>query len=239
MLATNLASEIETTAPSMLAGQSPAGVGFLDRNIRSTASRVLQAREHVFFEGDPIEQVYQVLKGTVCIYMTLPDGRRQIVDFAHAGDFIGLGEAGKHAVAAQAITLTKLRCLPARTLHEVARHDPQVAAQLYRALSNQLAAARNLLLTVGRRSATERLATLLLALSRRNERMGADPACISLPMSRSDIADFLSLTIETVSRSFTKLRQNGTIDLVHSTLVHIRDRRALEQLCADEAAAGR
>ena len=238
MLAMTFPSEIET-GPSMLADQPPAGARMLDRHIRAAATRVLQAREHVFFEGDPIQHVYQIVKGTVCLYMTLPDGRRQIVDFAHAGDFIGLGESGEHSVAAQASTLTKLRCLPAGALHEVARHDPQVGVQLYRALSDQLAAARNLLLTVGRRSATERLATLLLALSRRNERMGADPARISLPMSRADIADFLSLTIETVSRSFTKLRQSGTIDLVQSTLVLIRDRRALEQLCADAPAAGR
>jgi CRP/FNR family transcriptional regulator len=234
MLATNLASEVEY-APSML--PEPQSAAMLDKHIRAAATRVFQAREHVFFEGDPMHHVYQIVKGTVCLYMTLPDGRRQIVDFAHAGDFIGLGESGEHSVAAQASTLTKVRCLPARAVLETARHDPQVGVQLYRALSDQLAAARNLLLTVGRRSATERLATLLLALSRRNERMGADPTRISLPMSRADIADFLSLTIETVSRSFTKLRQSKTIDLIQSTQVIIRDLRALEQLCADDPAA--
>jgi CRP/FNR family transcriptional regulator len=116
----------------------------------------------------------------------------------------------------------------------MAAHDPQVGMQLYRALSDQLLAARDLLLTVGQRNATERLAALLLALARRNERNGADPARIALPMTRADIADFLSLTIETVSRTFTKLRQSGVIDLLQSSLVAIRDQQALERLAAGE-----
>lgn len=238
MLAMTVSPELRATR-SHFPDPKSASERVLDKRIQAAAPRVLQAREHVFFEGDPTDHVYQVEKGTVCLYMTLPDGRRQIIDFAHGGDLIGLGAAGEHTASAQAITLTKLRCLPAGALHEVARHDPQVSLQLYRALSDQLSAARDLLLTVGRRSATERLATLLLALSRRNERMGADPTSISLPMSRADIADFLSLTIETVSRTFTKLRQSGTIDLMQSSLVLIRDRRALEQLCAEDSSAGR
>jgi CRP-like cAMP-binding protein len=107
--------------------------------------------------------------------------------------------------------------------------------QLYEVLSDQLLSAHDLLLTVGQRNATERLAALLIALSRRNERSGADPARIALPMTRADIADFLSLTIETVSRTFTKLRQGGLIDLAHSSLVVIRDRRALGRLAVGEA----
>ncbi len=206
----------------------------IDQRLKAAAPKVLQAREHVFFEGDRKDHVYLVEKGTVCLYKTLPDGRRQIVDFAYPGDLIGLGGPGDHVFSAQAITLARLRCLPAGLLHEVALHDPQVSMQLYRALSDQLLAARDLLLTVGQRNATERLGALLLALSRRNERIGADPTQIALPMTRADIADFLSLTIETVSRTFTKLRLGGIIDLVQSSLVVIRDQRALERLAAGD-----
>jgi CRP/FNR family transcriptional regulator len=206
----------------------------MDQRLKAAAPRVLQAREHVFFEGDTKDHIYLVEKGTVCLYKTLPDGRRQIVDFAYPGDLIGLGAPGDHMFSAQAITLARLRCLPAGLLHEVAQHDPQLGMQLYRALSDQLLAARDLLLTVGQRNATERLGALLLALSRRNERIGADPTRIALPMTRADIADFLSLTIETVSRTFTKLRQSGIIDLVQSSLVDIRDQQALERLAAGE-----
>lgn len=232
MLAMTLSTEIDASHPIPEASYQVQG---LDNWIRRTAPKVMQAREHVFFEGDAITHIYQVEHGTVCLYKTLQDGRRQIVDFAHPGDFIGLGAGGDHVFSAQAITLTRLRCLPAGALHEVACHNPDIGMQLYRALSEQLLAARDLLLTVGQRNATERLAALLLALSRRNERNGTNCARIALSMTRADIADFLSLTVETVSRTFTKLRQSGIIDLVHSSLVVIKDRSALEQLAAGEA----
>jgi CRP-like cAMP-binding protein len=235
MLAMTLPADLETKRPP--AGAAVGYMGgerLLDKRFGAAAPRVLQAREHIFFEGDTKDHVYQVEKGTMCLYKTLPDGRRQIVDFAYPGDFIGLGAPGDHVFSAQAITLTRLRCLPAGLLHEVARHDAEVCLQLYRALSDQLLAAHDLLLTVGQRNATERLAALLFALSRRNERNDADPERIALPMTRADIADFLSLTIETVSRTFTKLRQSGIIDLVQSSLVVVRDRHTLERLAAGE-----
>ena len=227
MLAMTLSTEIDASHAVPEASYEAHG---LDHWIRRTAPKVMQAREHVFFEGDPIKHIYQVENGTVCLYKTLQDGRRQIVDFAHPGDFIGLGAGGDHVFSAQAITLTRLRCLPAGALHEVACHNPEIGMQLYRALSEQLLAARDLLLTVGQRNATERLAALLLALSRRNERNGANRARIALSMTRADIADFLSLTVETVSRTFTKLRQLHIIDLEQSADVHIRDMEGLEQL---------
>jgi len=232
MLAMTLSPDLEASRTFQDAPLADASSGLLrDRRLRTAAPRVLQAREHIFFEGDPKDHVYEVEKGTVCLYKTLPDGRRQIVDFAYQGDLIGLGGPGDHVFSAQAITLTRLRCLPAGVLHELAQNDPVVGMQLYRALSDQLLAARDLLLTVGQRNATERLAALLLALSRREGGEG-DEVRITLPMTRADIADFLSLTIETVSRTFTKLRQSGIIDLVQSQVVVVRDLAALERLAA-------
>lgn len=236
MLAMTLSPELDRNGAAFgfpvgnLASES-----LLDRRIRTAASRLLQAREHIFFDGDPKDRIYKVEKGAVCLYKTLPDGRRQIVDFAYSGDLIGLSTLETHVFSAQAIALTRLRCLPVGLLEEMARNDPRVGVQLYQALSDQLLSAHDLLLTVGQRNATERLAALLMALSRRNERSGADPTRIALPMTRADIADFLSLTIETVSRTFTKLRQGGLIDLAHSSLVVIRDRRALGRLAVGEA----
>jgi len=235
MLAMTLPQETEASHFSSETSSESHG---LDNWIRRTVPKVMQAREHVFFEGDPITHIYQVEHGTVCLYKTLQDGRRQIIDFAHPGDFIGLGTGGDHVFSAQTITLTRLRCLPAGALLEVACHNPEIGMQLYRALSDQLLAARDLVLTVGQRNAIERLAALLFALSRRNERNGANSSRIALSMTRADIADFLSLTVETVSRTFTKLRQSGIIDLVHSSLVVIKDRRALERLAAGETASG-
>lgn len=232
MLAMTLSPEIDARRPHFDTAAETEGA--LDNRIRRTAPKVVHEREHVFFEGDPIDHIYQVEKGTVCLYKTLLDGRRQIIDFAYPGDFIGLGAGDDHVFSAQAITATRLRCLPANALHEVAWRNPDIGMQLYRALSDQLRAARGLLLTVGQRTATERLAMLLLALSQRNKRDGTDGARIALPMTRADIADFLSLTVETVSRTFTKLRQSKIIDLAQSSLVVIRDYHALEQLAAGD-----
>ena len=236
MLAMTLSPELDRNGAAFgLPVGNLASESLLDRRIRTAASRLLQAREHIFFDGDPKDRIYKVEKGAVCLYKTLPDGRRQIVDFAYSGDLIGLSTLETHVFSAQAIALTRLRCLPVGLLEEMARNDPRVGVQLYQALSDQLLSAHDLLLTVGQRNATERLAALLMALSRRNERSGADPTRIALPMTRADIADFLSLTIETVSRTFTKLRQGGLIDLAHSSLVVIRDQRALGRLAVGEA----
>lgn len=233
MLAMTLSPALEANHGNFALSRSESGHSW-EQRLKNASVKVLQAREHVFFEGDAKNNVYVLEKGTVCLYKTLPDGRRQIVDFAYPGDLIGLSSGEDHAFSAQAITLTRVRCLHASSLHEAARHDPRVGMQLYRALSDQLMAARDLLLTVGQRNATERLAALLVALSRRNERADGDPSQIVLPMTRADIADFLSLTIETVSRTFTKLRVSGIIDLAHSSLVIVRDMTMLEQLAAGE-----
>jgi CRP/FNR family transcriptional regulator len=227
----SLSTENEISGP--IADTPHAGPG-LDYWFRRGTTKVMQAREHIFFEGDPITQIYQVESGTVCLYKTLQDGRRQIVDFAYPNDFIGLGTGSENVFSAQAITLTRLRCVPASVLNDMAVHNPRVAMQLYRLLSEELLATRDLLLTVGQRTATERLAALLLAVARRNERNGANWSRIALAMTRADIADFLSLTVETVSRTFTKLRQSGIIELVNSSLVVIKDRAALEHIAAGE-----
>lgn len=206
----------------------------LDRRFRAGAVKILDERDHLFFEGDTRGHAYLIEQGCVCLYRTLPDGRRQIFGFAYAGDFISLDCADLYAHSAQSLCKTRVRCLRASVIKEVPRSDPEAGVELYATLSEQLMAARDLLSAVGQRSAAERLAGLLLALARRNERVGLDPWKISLPMTRSDIADFLSLTIETVSRTFTKFRQEGLIELPCSSLVKVLDREALESLAAGE-----
>jgi CRP-like cAMP-binding protein len=189
--------------------------------------RTVDARDHVFREADRASHVYKVEVGHVCVYRMVHDGRRQVIDFAYPGDFLGLGALGTHAANAQATTRSRIRCVPVATLHEVARHDPRLGLELYEAMSRELLRARELLFTVSQRTAAERLAGFLLALSRRNERRGDHSDEIVLPMTRTDIADFLGLTIETVSRTFTRFRNDGLIDLEQCILVTIRDAVAL------------
>jgi CRP-like cAMP-binding protein len=192
--------------------------------------RTVDARDHLFLEGDRASHIYKVEVGHVCVYRMVHDGRRQVIDFAFPGDFIGLGALGTHAANAQATSKTRLRCVPVAALHDVVRSDQRLALALYEAMSRELLQARELLFTVSQRTAAERLAGFLLALSRRNERRGDNFDEIVLPMTRTDIADFLGLTIETVSRTFTKFRNNGLIDLEQCILVTIRNAAALSAI---------
>jgi CRP/FNR family transcriptional regulator len=165
----------------------------------------------------------------------LPDGRRQVVDFAYPGDLIGLGALGEHTVSAQVTETSRLTAFPIASVHEVARHDLSLGLKLYEAMSQELMAARELLITVCQRTASERIAAFLLALSRRNRRRGSTVDEIVLPMTRTDIADFLGLTIETVSRTLTKLRVDGFIDIEQCILVTIRDHVGLTRVAGGGA----
>jgi CRP/FNR family transcriptional regulator len=206
----------------------------LEQTLANASLRRVEAKEFVFAEGDPTTHLFRVETGAIALYKVLADGRRQIVGFAYPGDLIGLGAQGEHVMNAQAIKPTRLRCLPFAALHHSAVKEPGLAFKLYEALAGELAATRDLMLTTGQRSATERVASFLLAFSRRNERNGRDRTEFDLPMTRADIGDFLGLTIETVSRTFTKLKLLGLIALPQSSRVKLIDIDELQNLANGE-----
>jgi CRP/FNR family transcriptional regulator len=203
---------------STLASRQPAG---LEQSLTQASLRRVETKEFLFAEGDPISHLYRIETGAVALYKMLADGRRQIVGFAYPGDMIGLGAEGEHLMNAQAVKPTRVRCLPVGTLRQSVANNPALGFALYEALARELAATRDLMLTTGQRSAMERVAGFLLAFSRRNKRNGQDPASFELPMTRADIGDFLGLTIETVSRTFTKLKLMGLIELPLSNAVKL------------------
>jgi CRP/FNR family transcriptional regulator len=219
------------------AGHGTEQAAGLEQRLAKASLRRVEAKEFVFAEGDPATHLYQVETGAVALYKVLCDGRRQVLGFAYPGDFIGLGAQGEYVINAQAIKPTRLRCLPLSALSQIARQDPRLGFRLYEALASELAATRELLLTTGQRSASERLIAFLLALSRRNERRGQDAKVFDLPMTRTDIADFLGLTIETVSRTFTKLRMLGLIELPQASRVRLLDIERLRSMEGSDAEA--
>ncbi|MFY0610861.1 MAG: helix-turn-helix domain-containing protein [Hyphomicrobiaceae bacterium] len=202
----------------------------IDQNIDASRTRVVERKENVFSEGDGVTHVYRVEAGHVCIYRMLADGRRQIVDFAFPGDFVGLGAVGHHTTNAEATERTRLQSLPVAELRRIVRDSPQLGLDLYAALSEELASTRELLISIGQKTAQERVAGFLLLLSERNARRSEDPDTIVLPMTRTDIADYLGLTIETVSRTMTKLRMTGLIDIEQCVIVTIQDHEALNDV---------
>ena len=196
--------------------------------------QLFDAKEHVFCEGDPAGHVYKVEAGNVCIYKMLQDGRRQVIDFAFPGDLIGLGAVGEHLTNAQAISRTRLRPIPVKALHRAVGEDSRLGLKLLEILSYDLQASQELIVTLGQRSAEERFASFLQALSRRNQRNGENPCEFVLPMTRTDIADFLGLTTETVSRLVTKFRNAGVIEISQCVLVKILDHLKLAGLAGGE-----
>ncbi len=209
-------------------------VGILDDRLATSPLRRVEAREHLWCEGDQRTHVYRVETGSVCVYKVLPDGRRHVVDFAFPGDLVGLGLTPEHTFNAQALVGTRLKGLTVGAFNQALREDSRWAIKLYEALSMELEAARAQLLMVSKRVSTERVASFLLTLSERNAKRGGESEVISLPMRRIDIADFLGLTIETVSRTFTKLKTSRVISLLPGNLVRIVDRSRLEELAAGD-----
>jgi CRP/FNR family transcriptional regulator len=192
--------------------------------------RRVEAKEFLFAEGDTISHVYRIETGALALFRVLADGRRQVMGFAYPGDIVGLGIDDEYTINAQAVKPTRVRCLSMAALRQSAATNPELGFKLYEAMARELAATRDLMLTTGQRSAVERVAGFLLAFSRRNQRNGQDLGNIELPMTRTDIGDFLGLTIETVSRTFTKLKLMQLIELPQCNQVKLLDIDQLEDL---------
>ncbi|MDT9600874.1 Crp/Fnr family transcriptional regulator [Sphingosinicella rhizophila] len=194
----------------------------------------LKPGEPLFHEGDAADLVYNLTAGTLKLYKLLPDGRRQIIGFLLPGDFLGTAP-GDHAFSAEAVEPAEY-CRFARARFDafVDTH-PEIGRELYLMAVHELAAAREQMVLLGRKTAAERLATFLLGLFDRARARNADWEIVRLPMSRTDIADYLGLTKETVSRSFTAFRTAGMIRLLPADRVELLQRGPLEELASANA----
>ena len=156
----------------------------------------------VFGEGEEAEYVYQITSGAVRTYKLLPDGRRQINSFHLPGDLFGLENGATHRFTAEAIVETNVRITRQRSLLDTMAHRELGAKKLLGFVTRNLMHAENHLLLLGRKTALERVAAFLLEMDERLDH----PDVMTLPMKRRDIADYLGVTLETVSRAFSILR---------------------------------
>jgi CRP/FNR family transcriptional regulator, nitrogen fixation regulation protein len=179
----------------------------------------------IFGENEPAEYLYKVISGTVRTYKILSDGRRQVGGFYLPGDIFGLEFEDEHTLSAEAITDAKVLVVKRSAITTLAGSSTSVARQLVNLTGRELRRAqdRTLLLI---KSAQERVASFLLEMA------GRAPAgnAIDLPMSRQDIADYLGLTIETVSRTLTSLENCATIEVPSSRRIVLRNQAALRRL---------
>jgi len=167
----------------------------------------------VYGEKEPAEYVYQVKTGAVRSYKLLSDGRRQIGAFHLVGDIFGLEYGGIHRFTAEAIVTTTVRLIKRQSLEFVAQNDAMVARNLLSMTTSNLQHAEDHMLLLGRKTSLERVAAFLIEMDKRLTAAGV----MALPMSRRDIADYLGLTLETVSRALSRLHEIGILGYIGNT----------------------
>jgi CRP/FNR family transcriptional regulator, nitrogen fixation regulation protein len=182
--------------------------------------------EEIFGEDEPSDYVYCVISGAVRTMCFSTDGRRQILGFHLAGDVFGLEHDATHTASAEAVADAGIVLVRRSLIDKTIREHPAAAQDLFALAAQSMREARDHALILGRKGAGRRLAAFLLRLVDRDAARGE----LDLPMSRADIADYLGLTIETVSRAFTDMERRRAIDLPSSRHVVVRSRTALCQL---------
>ena len=181
-------------------------------------------------ERDTAEHFFTLSTGTARLLKTLPNGRQQIISFPGIGDFLGLASPAGYNYAAEAVDVVTLCRFPRAALRLLMADFPAMEKRLLEVTSHELGMAQEQMLLLGRKSALERIASFLLA--RAGKTAAAVPAGlrVMLPMGRADIADYIGLRIETVSRSLARLKSDGVIGFTSSASVVIRDVAVLERL---------
>lgn len=188
-------------------------------NCNTVEGRV-KAGASLFYEGDRVKQLYQVTSGVLRLTRLLEDGRRQVISFGYPGDIVGFPADGLHHTDCDALVDSTARTY-SRTALEDGESDPELHAALLQAALREIAGMQDHFMMLGQKSSVEKVASFLCTLSDRVGEYVDGYVRATLPMSRCDIADFLGLTTETVSRTLTHLRQSKVIAIenVHTVII--------------------
>ena len=181
-------------------------------------------------EAEPANHVFNITSGSVRVFKLLADGRRQITGFLFAGNFLGLATGDTYVFSAEAIEPTTVCRFRRSEYRQLIRDCPMLETVLLERANHELAAAQNQMLLLGRKTAVERIASFLLDLPAHDPARPNPAGHVRLPMSRSEIADYLGLTIETVSRVLTRLKTQGFVTLPSLNEVVVSQPRRLRAL---------
>ena len=209
-----------------LADEDLPGLASIRSIVRYPAGAIL------FNEGARARHVFSVSEGTIQVFRLLPDGRRQITGFFFAGDFLGLSNSGRYGYGAVTVVETAVCRFPRTALEEMIERSPKAASHLLALARDEIAAAQDHIVLLGRKTARERLASLLLLLAERIAQRDGGIDHVIVPMSRSDIGDYLGLTSETVSRVMSQLKQDGVIAPLPGGRIEFRDLEKLRAMAA-------
>lgn len=198
--------------------------------------RVLKKGEHLYRLGDPLRALYAVRSGTFKSTGLMEDGRSHVTGFYLPGELLGMDaiNADKHPCNAEALEAAEVCEIPFVALEELAQQVPGLQHQLLRLMSREIVRDEHTLMMLGRMTADERLASCLVSFGKRSARLGGDGREFMLSMSRQDIGDYLGLALETVSRLFTRFREDGLIE-VDGRHLRVRDHARLHALAAGTA----
>ncbi|HLH94161.1 MAG TPA: helix-turn-helix domain-containing protein [Xanthobacteraceae bacterium] len=189
------------------------------------ASIIFRRNAEIYGEGEPADYLYKMLSGTAMTYKILSDGRRQVGGFHLPGDIFGLEAGDAHSLSAEAVSRCNVLVVKRSALVAMAGRQQEIALEVLQVMGHELRRVQtHTLLLI--RSAQERVAAFLLEMAERN----STGDVIEVPMSRQDIADYLGLTVETVSRTLTQLEILGAIELSSRRRIALRNRSMLHRL---------
>lgn len=205
----------------------------LDRLIRQR--RKVRRGEHLFRAGDGLHSLYAIRSGFFKNYVLHEDGREQVTGFHMAGEVIGMDAIGlgAHAGHAMALEDSELCELPFAQLEQLGSEIPALQRQIHRIMSREIVRDQGVMLLLGRMRAEERVAALLLNLSQRYQARGFSPNEFNLRMTREEIGSYLGMKLETVSRVFSKLQEDGLIRVQNKT-VQLNDIAALKRVLGQD-----
>ncbi|WP_435087887.1 Crp/Fnr family transcriptional regulator [Candidatus Pelagibacter bacterium nBUS_29] len=195
-----------------------------------SSEKKFQNKANIFLQQDDAKNIYNITEGNVKIYQLIDDGRIQIIGFLYPGDFFGSYKNGKYNYCAEAIGQVRVCVFEQKKLDEYIDKNMVLAKELLNQTSHELTLAQDRMGVLGKLDATERLTKFLINISDQRKRIGWQNNPISLPMTRQDIADYLGLTIETVSREVSKLKTSNIVKVLSSKQIYINDFDKLSNL---------
>ena len=198
----------------------------LDKIIKR--SKPLKKGEHLFRASDPFASIYAVRSGTIKTYSVTEDGEEQVTGFYLPGEILGVDgiSTNIHSNSAKALETAAVCEIPFEKLEFLSSQIPTLQRHFFQLMSKEIQADQQLIMLLSKKSAEERIASLLLSISTRHTKRGLSASGFRLPMSRNDIGNFLGLAVETVSRVFTRLQKQGVI-FVDGKEVEVLDMRGL------------
>ena len=192
-----------------------------------SSEKEFKNKQTVFLQEEESKNLYNITQGNIKIYKLLRDGRIQIIGFLYPGDFFGSYKKGKYNYSAESIGDVKLCVFKQEVLDNYLEKNMNLAKELLHMTSHELTLAQDRIGVLGKLNANQRMAAFILNISKQRARIGWQDNPISLPMLRQDIADYLGLTLETVSRELTKLKTSNLIKVLSSSQIYLRDKASL------------